>query len=403
MSNTERVKIRAKDLRLGMYVCELDRPWSETPFLFEGFELASPADIQAVTQYCEYVYIDMHRTHVVHMVLDEIREPFSRAGKSASFDQEIQAAESTREQTSSLLKSFIDDIRFGQSVDVQLGQSAVSECVASILRNPDAMLYMAQIRNKGEQSSQHAFNVCVFSILLGRYLGLSPKALEGLGTCGLLHDVGKISIADSLLNKPGRLNAEEQAILRQHPKLGRDILMSARNVYAGAVDVAYCHHEHVDGSGYPRGLHDVQLNLHTKIVSIVETYDDVTSERPYRPARTHLDAIMLLNKKAKSNKFDAKLVERFLACLGTYPPGSIVELSNGDVALVLETNPGQRLRPRILVVRDPDHNPVERLVDMAEQQVDGRGQPYKVKLVRPPGYLDIDPRQYRDTLIKLFN
>lgn len=387
---------------MGMFVCELDKPWAETPFLYEGFELGSLADVQAVIEQCNYVYIDMHRTQVINMVLDDVRQPFANGGKSASFDKEIRAAESTREQTSNLVKSFIDEIRFGNSVDVQLGKAAVSECVASVLRNPDAMVYVSKIRNKSEFTSQHAFNVCVFSILLGRSVGLSPKVLENLGTSGLLHDVGKISIADGILNKSERLNAEESAILRQHPRLGRDILMSGRNIHAGAVDVAYCHHEFLDGSGYPRGLHEVQLNLHTKIVSIVEAYDAITSDRPYRMGCSHLDAMMILHKMVKSHKLDANLAERFLECLGTYPPGSVVETTNGEVAIVLETNPTQRQRPRILVVRDGEKKPVEKLVDMAATLRDEHGAPYKVKHVHPPGYLGIDPRHYRDAIMRAF-
>lgn len=402
MNNNTRIKIRAKDLRLGMYVCELDKPWEETPFLFKGFELTETADIEAVNQHCEYVYIDMHRTQVDHMVLDEARPSFAPAGKSARFDQEIQAADSTRKQTSRLIKSFIEDVRFGNSVDVQLGRSAVSECVASILRNPDAMMYVAKLHSQAEYASQHAFNVCVYAILLGRAAGLSPKMLEHIGTCGLLHDVGKISIAEEVLNKEGPLTPADRNTLRQHPKLGRDILMSARNVYDGAVDVAYCHHEHLDGSGYPRGLHEVQLNLHTKIVSVVEIYDDITSDRPYRPSRSHLDAHLILSKLVRQHKIDAGLTDRFLAYLGTYPPGTLVEMSNGEIAVVLETNPAQRLRPRILIVRDRERNPVEIPVDMAARLQDERGQPYKVKFVHPPGHLGIDLRQYQEAIAQAF-
>lgn len=401
MNQIERVRIRVKDLRLGMYVCELDRPWHETPFLFEGFELSSPGDIETVKQHCEYVYIDMRRTQVEHMVIDDLSgSVFSK--KSASFDKELQAADTTYTQTSTLVKSFLDEVRFGSSVDVQLSKSAVSECVASIMRNPDAMMYMAQMRDKGEQATQHAFNVCIFSILLGRLAGLSHKELENVGTCGLLHDVGKIMISEKILNKKEPLLPEELAILREHPRYGRDILMSARNVYIGAVDAAYCHHENLDGSGYPRGLSGDQLGLNAKIIGIVEKYDDITSTRPYRDARTHLDAAVMLNKMVKLGRLDEKLSAGFIAYLGTYPPGTIVEMNNGEVAVVLETNPAQRLRPRILVVRDRDHNLIERVVDMAITAHDEIGNPYRVKLVHPPGYLGIHLRDHQQAILAAF-
>lgn len=403
MDHIERVRIRARDLRLGMFVCELDRPWHETPFLFEGFELNSTEDIETVRKYCDYVYIDMRRTEQVeHMVMDDLSGAAWFGKKSASFTQEFQAADSTYRQTSTLVKSFLDEVRFGSGVDVQLSKSAVSECVASVLRNPDAMMYMAQMRDKGEQAIQHSFNVCIFSILLGRLAGLSHKELENVGTCGLLHDVGKIMISEKILGKKEPLLPEEIAILREHPRLGRDILMSARNIYSGAVDAAYCHHENLDGSGYPRGLTGEQIALNARIIGIVEKYDDMTNVRPYRDARSHLDAAVILNKMVKLGRLDDKLSSGFIAYLGTYPPGTIVEMSNGEVAIVLETNPAQRLRPRILVVRDTDRQPVERVVDLAVTGHDARGLPYKVKLVHPPHYLGIELRNYQQAIIEAF-
>jgi HD-GYP domain-containing protein (c-di-GMP phosphodiesterase class II) len=398
----EKVKLKVGDLRPGMYVCELDRPWLETPFLFQGFEVKSDEDIATVARHCEYVYIDLARTRHVEIALDAAPPPRSYTNPRAnhSFEREIATAQATRERTSGLVKSFLDEIRFGKSVDVNLAKAAVSECVASIMRNPDAMMFMARMRGKDEGLSQQAFNGCIYAVMLGTQAGLEPRDLENLGTCGLLRDVGKVSVPDHILNKPGRLDPEELAVARSHAVLGRDILMSGRNTFSGAVDVAYGHHEHLDGTGYPRGLEGHQLNLNCKIVAVVDRYDALISARPFRPAYHHLDALRILNKMMLASHLDNALTTAFIACLGVYPPGSVVELSNGEVAIVLQSNPKQRLKPQILVVRDTEARPVETLVDMALRDHDAQGRPYKIKAVHRPEDFGLDLEKYRGAILQ---
>ncbi len=399
----EKVRLRACDLRPGMYICELDRPWLETPFLLQGFEVENDSDIEAVMQHCEYVYIDLMRTKVVKVTIDELPGSFTKDKKKAFAEKDMEAADSTRKQTSKLIKSFIDEIRFGQSLDIQLAKNAVSDCVANLTNNPEAMMFLTRMRNKDEQLNQHAFNVCVYSIVLGRLLGYDAVQLEQLGTCGLLHDMGKVTIPESILNKAGPLNEEETAIIQSHCKAGRDILMGGRNIFSGTVDVAYGHHENIDGTGYPRSLQGHQLNLNCKIVAVVDKYDAITSPKPYRPAGDHLSAVAILNQLARDNKIDSSLTLAFVSYLGIYPPGSIVELSSGEVSIVLESNPRQRLRPQVLVVRDADKSPVQKFVDMAEKTVDDRGRPYRIVTVRRPGDFGIDLSLYYDVIMQAFN
>ncbi len=399
----EKVKLRACDLRPGMYVCELDRPWLETPFLMQGFEITNDADIEEVMRYCKHVYIDMLRTKVVKMTVDEVPSGTFLKKKSTTFvKKDVEAADATRKQTSGLIKTFIDYIRGGQSPDILLAKAAVSECVAGVLRNPEAMMFLTRMRTKDEETSKHAFDVCIYSIVLGRLFGLNALQLENLGTCGLLHDMGKVVIPERILNKTGPLSDEEIAIIQSHTREGRDILMSARNLFSGIVDVAYGHHENLDGTGYPRGLHEEQINLHTRIVAVVDKYDAITSPRQYRPAGDHLSAVSVLNAMARDNKIDSELTSALVSCLGIYPPGCIVELTTGEVAIVLDSNPKQRLRPQILVVRDAHKKPTQVFVDMAEKRLDASGAPYRIATVRRAADFDIDLSQYFELIMQTF-
>jgi HD-GYP domain-containing protein (c-di-GMP phosphodiesterase class II) len=399
----EKVRLRTCDLRPGMFVCELDRPWLETPFLIQGFEVENDADIEAVMQYCEYVFIDLMRTKMVRVTIDELPGSFVNEKKKTFAEQDMEAADSTRKKTSKLIKSFIEEIRFGQSLDIQLAKAAVAGCVTNLTNNPEAMMFLTRMRVKDENLNQHAFNVCIYSIVLGRLLGYDSIQLEQVGTCGLLHDMGKVNIPESILNKPGPLNEEETAIIQTHTKEGRDILMSGRNIFSGTVDVAYGHHENIDGSGYPRKLQGHQLNLNCKIVSIVDKYEAITSPKAYRPAGDHLSAVAILNQLARDNKLDKSLTSAFVSYLGIYPPGCIVELSSEEVAIVLESNPKQRLRPQILVVRDAQKVPTLSFVDMSEKTVDAKGRPYRIVTVRRPGDFGIDLSEYYDVIMQAFN
>ena len=401
----EKIQLRSCDLRRGMYVCELDRPWLETPFLMQGFVVKDDTDIEAVMRYCEYVYIDLMRSKVVKPTLPE--RPigfFIDKISSSSRVKGFEAARTTHKKTSDLLKTFIDEIQFGgQCPDIQLVKGAVSECMSSVMRNPETMLFLTRLGNKDVSNSQHAFNVCIYSIIIGRQLGLEAKVLENLGTCAMLHDMGKVAIPDPILNKPGLLTPEETAIVQSHTLEGRNILMSARRIFSGAVDVAYGHHENLDGTGYPRGLQGYQINLNCKIVAVTDKYDAITSPRPYRIEGDHLTAVSILNKLARENKIDNELTANFVSYLGIYPPGCIVELSSGEVAIVLESNIKQRLRPQILVVRTPDQSPTQRFVDLSEITTDRRGRPYRIVNVRRASDFGIVLDQYFDEIIQILN
>ncbi len=400
----EKVKLRVGDLHPGMYVCELDRPWLETPFLLQGFEIKSDNDIEALRRHCQYVYIDMLRTRTVEMTIDALPpRSYLNDKRLTSFEKEIETAETTRKQTAIMIRGIINEVRFGKTVDIAMAKDAVSSCVASVIRNPDAMMFLTQLRRKDEYASQHAFNVCIYSIILGRHAGFDAAELEALGTCGLLHDMGKIAIPEAILNKEGALSREEMALMREHTTKGREILLAGHNIFSGSIDVAYGHHENLDGTGYPRGLEGHQLSQNCKIVAVVDKYDAITSARPYRPARDHLHAVGILNKMAKERQLDGFLTEGLIGYLGIYPPGSVVELSSGETAIVLESNPAQRLRPQVLVVRDREGAQIERFMDLAETSKDASGNPLRIKSVQRSDAAEVDLNRYRKVILDSLN
>ena len=401
---SHRQRVPVSELRLGMYVVDLDRPWLETPFLIQGFVLSTEADIRAVQQHCRYVYIDARRGALPPSKTDRAEHKLDRntgfglferkapAAPSHSVEDELPNARTVHARGSSLVRGFMDDIRFGRVLNVKAIQEGVSDTVDSVLRNPDAMMWLAQLRKKDESHEQHCLNSCILAVAFGRHLGLPRDELQKLGVCALLHDVGKLQIPDAVLNKTDPLTEQELVTLRKHTDFGRVILMSARDLYHGAIDVAHSHHEWVDGSGYPRGLNGSQISPFAKIVAIVDTYDDIIGEHAYRDERTAFEALREINN-GRGKQFDESLVKHFIDMIGVFPVGSIVELSNGEVAIVLAQTPGLPMLPRVVRLLDANKKSCpERILNLALPPAEP-GEPLRVIRVLRRGDYGLDPQQ----------
>ena len=404
-SSHERVKISVKELELGMYVVELDKPWLDSPFLFQGFELLSEADIKSVQHECKFVYVDVSKQNKrkkttgtknkksqrFTTIWHEIHKP---AIQRRVFEEEFESAVDAYRSSSNLIMEFMDDVRLGKSINTNAAKQVVSKCVDSILHSPDALMWMTQLKNKDSYTSQHSMNVCILSIALGRQIKLSIEELNQVGLCGMMHDMGKMKIPLDILNKPDRLDDKEYKVMQSHTTHGWKLLMSSRNMYEGAIDVAYSHHERLTKGGYPRGLSEESLTPYTRMVAITDMYDAITSDRVYKRGENHLDAINLLTK-ASGHHLDPGLVIKFIECLGIYPLGSIVEMSSGEIAIVIEVNPEKKIKPKIIILRDEDGKDVpERIVDLAKLDLDASGNAYRIRsIVRAVDY-DIDVRKY---------
>ncbi len=374
-------RIHVYELQLGMFVAELDIPWEESPFLQQGFEVETAADIKAVQKSCEYVYIDASRQK-------QARGAIKSASNTNLFSSYTKASD-TFDNTSSLVKTVMDDIRFGNQLNVAAVKEAVSECVDRVIENPDAMMLFTQLKNRDEYTSQHSMNVCILSLVFARSLNYPVDKLNEIGICALMHDIGKMKVPDEILNKPDKLSEEESIIMRTHTVEGRNILMSARGIYSGTIDVAYAHHERLDGKGYPRALDASGISPYTRMVSIADTYDAITSDRVYKPGRLHMEAISILTK-CRNTHFDGGLVIKFIDCIGIYPVGNPVKLSDESIGVVIKANPKNKTRPLVLKLLDKNHQPIKKTVlNLADPNcLDADNQAYKIVMVLPKSQFD---------------
>lgn len=397
MPDLKKIKLPVSDLRAGMYVTELDRPWLGTPFLTQGFPLLTEQDIQAVRKECEYVYVDAlqsdssqqrrltqraasTQTDAAKPENNGSRTPLmsrlfkSKRGPDARRDivTPVSRAKPAFDQTRKLVRDVFDEVRLGKSIDTPQTKEVVSKCVDQVIQNPDAMMLLTSIKNKDDYTAEHCLNVSVLSIVLGKALGMERERLEVLGACGLLHDVGKILSPDEVLKKPGRLTPEEFLIMKMHPTQGRDILMSSSQVIGASIDVAHSHHERLDGSGYPRGLSEDSLSLFTRIVTVVDVYDAITSHRIYAEGRTSIEAFKILQAQG-GNHYDSDLVSTLIKTVGVYPPGSVVQITTGEIGVVVRANKDRKLFPKILLLKDAHLKPVRpKYLDLADPSQGGR-------------------------------
>lgn len=361
----EETRIAATDLRVGMYVCRLDRPWEATPYLLQGIELRTPEDVRRLRELCEYVYIDRHRELVDHSLLLKSAEPrpeqrFTRAIRYAdklSVEEELPSAREAIGTATEMVDRIYADIASGRELSVEYVERAVRPLVASVLRSADAFLYLEGLKQHDSYTYSHAIGCSALAAALGRHMGLHEDTVFSLAAGGLLMDVGKARVPEALLQSPHALSPEQVAIAREHVGHGIAMLQES-GIYDPDVNaVVRSHHERFDGSGYPDRLIGGTIPMPARMLGIIDSYDAMISARPYRAATSRHHALQQIYR-ARGTLFQAELVEQFQSCLGVYPTGSLVELSTGEIAMVMMQNKVRRLRPRVLLLTTPDKQPM---------------------------------------------
>ena len=393
VTRKQHVKVDVADLRVGMFVVELDKPWEESGFMFQGVELKSATDIQAVQSECKFVWVDFDEFSLHKDKPATGLKPQPGVGSMNSdglgIEDEYEAANEVHSMASEAISTLFEEIRLGAEIDGTKVKQAVNGCVDSILRNPDASVWLTRIQAKHEATAQHSLNVAALSIIMAKAAGMTQREMEDVGVCGMLHDVGKTSISSEVLEKVGPLTPEEWLEMRKHTRYGRDILVSTKSVMSGAADVAHSHHEREDGTGYPRQLDSDSIPIFAKIVSIAEAYDTMTTKQAYREAVSPTDALQELYAQ-RGKQFDDEMVVNFIDAVGIFPPGSIVQLVNGEVGIVL-ANTSDKLRPRVILILDASLEPVQqRVVDLSQMDVDAEGNVYQIKTTLSDGSFGID-------------
>jgi HD-GYP domain-containing protein (c-di-GMP phosphodiesterase class II) len=504
-------KVSTAQLKVGMFVADLDRPWVDTPFLLQGFLIEDERQIAELRKHCEYVIVDRarstgkefapapaidvsapHRTPMNRAVpqvkpagggtaavtIDEVaatrpgaprgtrmkledalasarvlpydgalpaqgeqgggffgrlmgffggrsrRDPTAPYPKleppretkeeyearaalippgvpvqtyrdQVSVEQEVPMARAAVAEASSLLEKLVEDIRSGRKFEVERVEEIVDGMVESIVRNPDALMWVARLREQDATTYGHGLQVSVYLTAFGRHLGFPKEQLAMLAQIGLLLDIGKIRLPKDLITKQGRLTEEEFVIAKKHVSHSVDILRETPNFDALILEAIGQHHERLNGSGYPNGLQGDEISIYGQMAGITDCFAALIKRRPYADAVSSYEALRSLTSWG-GELFQEALVQQFVSSVGVFPVGSLIELSTGEVAVVVAHNKVRRLKPRVLIVTGPDKTPAPHptMVDLLYDPKLGGDEPAYIKRGLPAGAYGLDLRDF---------
>ncbi len=426
----------------GMFVSRLDRPWTSTPFLMQGFLIRGDRDIEQLRQYCQFVYVDpvksvargspLPRRHIApppppvkrskpsrrsvwNWLAGLLQDAFARErGGEADEERQLDAQSVLRLERGGLIQSpelvrarglfsrsqealtsIINDVRSNRSLVVGQAHEAVNSIVEGIDQHRQALFWLTQLKSQDGYLYQHAINVAIYMVSFGRHLGLPREQLQVLGLAGLLQNVGMTKIPPELLAQTTRLSEPEFEVVKGHVEHSVAILRQARDLPEDLYAIVGQHHERYDGRGYLRGLRGPQLHPLAPISGIADSFDAMASPRPFTPALSMNEALQRLYA-AKGSEFQEGLIEQFIQFIGLFPVGTLVELNSGEVGIVVAQNTVRRLKPRLLLLLDTEKRPYEApvVLDLIKDPLMPDNRPYCIQRDLPPGAFEIDPKEY---------
>jgi HD-GYP domain-containing protein (c-di-GMP phosphodiesterase class II) len=520
-------KVSSSELKIGMFVSSLDRPWIDTPFMLQGFLIEVEDDVKLLQQYCEFVFIDwsmsplqqpgaglIHQNLMAPETTVNRQSPSSPSqtpvgaakptpinnsdipGRSAVFDinasvspakiqtrisssnpaaeskflssplanddsdqenfifgfagkmmglfkskskvpktnikskqaraaledrpaaterpafipndihlsmyvdaspveEEVAPAVKAHTRVNEMLISLTQDIKANKHFAIEKTEAVVQEVVDSMVRNPDAMMWITRLRKQDELIYGHGLQVAVYLVALGRHLGLPKDFLERLCTVGLLLDIGKIKLSKELLKKNGRLTPEEFETVKSHVNLALDILKETSNIHPDVLLGIAQHHERENGSGYPAGLSKNEISLFGRMSGIVDSFTALTNPRSYAETIPAYEALQSLSN-FNPELYQATMLEQFIQAIGVFPVGSMVELSSGEVAVVIGHSKVRRLKPRVLIISDSNKRPAPQptTLDLLYQPQGAGEHPLIIQRGLPTGAFGLDAREY---------
>ncbi len=402
-----RKRISIDQLKVGMKVEKLDRSWLATPFLRHRFTITSSEQIAQLrasgVQQLDVETDDLSQDSgsfasamPTKAENSQLTGPTSEPELAAiPFAEELPIAKQVYQAAKLVIQQAMEDVRMGRALNMEAVSDVVGSMADSILRNHDALTSLTRLKNFDEYTFFHSVNTSALALSVGKHLGYERAPLLQLGTGMLLHDIGKTLIPVEILNKPGRYEAHEFEIMKQHVMRGAEILTSTTGLTDMFLKPTLEHHERVDGTGYPHHRSKMDLSQFGLIAAIVDIYDAVTSDRCYHKGKTPHDTLQFLYQLGDKGHVDGTLVQQFVQVVGVYPVGSCVSLSTGETAIVKQFNHQAPIRPLVVLVMDESGHRRSTPVDLDLATL-SREPEQTIVSILDPAPLGIDPHTYLD-------
>ncbi|OIO04816.1 MAG: hypothetical protein AUJ49_02200 [Desulfovibrionaceae bacterium CG1_02_65_16] len=380
-------RVKRTALRSGMYVVSHGLGSFDNPLVRVDKPILTPADIDLlVPREVDDVTIDTN----VHISLLGQTRPVGVPITTGLAD-ELPIARRLYTDALEHVRGFVTDVRRGTDIDYHRAEPLVENFIESVLRNETAAVTLFKLRGFDEYTYTHSINVSLLAVLLGKHLGLDKATLLELGLAGMYHDVGKARIPEAILNKPGKLSRSEFQTMKAHPLEGYKIMVGQRDLNPEILRAVVEHHERHDGSGYPRGLTGEQVGQFSRIVSVVDVYDALTSRRVYKDAMAPAKALGMMYMWREKD-FPHQAIESFIRCIGVYPVGSFVKLTGGEYGIVAGANPLRPTLPEVKIIMDSKMRPqIPRVLDLLA--LEGGPEAQSIAQVINPAefHIDLEP------------
>jgi HD-GYP domain-containing protein (c-di-GMP phosphodiesterase class II) len=310
--------------------------------------------------------------------------------------EETPAATKAYNIASTLFSDININIERNLKVDIRAAHEVVDTLCASVVRNPDAALLLAQLKTTGKELYDNAIKTSVHLLAFGRHIGLPRKELSILGLGGLLMDIGKLRLPKDIQTKSNLfLKPAERKLIKQHVCYGEEIIAQSTDIPEEVSKIIAQHHERENGSGYPHGLYVNKLHAYGRMAAIVDCYEELIAPQPGMPSLRPFQAFKELRDNSNSG-LNYTLVEQFTQCIGMFPVGSLVELNTGEVAIVLTHNRTQRFLPSVMIICDAKKKPYGTPItlDLRTTAPGPGGAQYTITRDLPQGAYGIDAKQY---------
>ena len=355
-------KIAVRDLLVGMYIARLDRPWAGTPFPVQGFHLESRDDIQILRVHCDHVFVDHRRSKISRQDKPADVDPRIVPLKIeygvydadyTPFKDELGKAQRTYRAMSGLMVDTMTQVQAGGDLAFLALHRLAWKMVDGICRNPDVYAWAATVYDQETYAYRNEVRAGIRAVIMGRNIGLERDRLLVLMLGCLLADIGKLRLPDELLESSETLDTEARDAIKQHVELGVELLSNTVGIDREVITIVGAHHERHNGSGYPNGLEKSDIPLLARISGIAGYYEAITNPRPYHEEQLSPSEAMAMLHELRGVEFQGQIVGEFIQAIGIYPTGSLVQLSNGDIAIVKERNVERRLKPIVMRILKP--------------------------------------------------
>jgi putative nucleotidyltransferase with HDIG domain len=356
-------RISIDKLRPKMYVSDLNCDWIPHHTMQKEGRIPNDAMIEELKRRgIKEVYIDTKRgldeaDAFTQVEVDQQNQSkLNKAGSldmasagSVSVEEELLKAHKLQDKAKNIMTGVLSDIKFGKPLETEGFDDLADGMIDSVLRNHNALACLGRIRAKDNYLMEHSINLAVLMGIFAKSMKIDRETMHHVMVGALLHDIGKIMVPDNILHKPGKLDDDEFARMKQHVVFSRDLLKKTPGIHPLTVDVAAQHHERIDGSGYPEGLKGCDICREGKMVAITDVYDAITADRCYHKGLAPTVALKKLLEWSGTH-LDEKLVHTFIRSMGIFPVGSLVMMESGRLAVVIEASEKDQTRPIVKVI-----------------------------------------------------